>query len=95
MLEKNIKGVEYGTNTSGVNWMCNLYNGIHISQLAQGFVYELEGIEINIKKESPRKVELVEVIHVVIAIGKGTKDDPVHLVNQYWSKEGELLAEKE
>ncbi|MDD1403591.1 hypothetical protein [Ligilactobacillus salivarius] len=50
---------------------------------------------MNIKKESPRKVELVEVIHVVIAIGKGTKDDPVHLVNQYWSKEGELLAEKE
>ena len=52
-------------------------------------------IEMNVKKESPRKVELVEVIHVVIARGKGTKDDPVHLVNQYWSKEGELLAEKE
>ena len=55
----------------------------------------MEEIEMNVKKESPRKVELVEVIHVVIARGKGTKDDPVHLVNQYWSKEGELLAEKE
>lgn len=49
---------------------------------------------MNVKKESPRKVELVEIIYVVIARGKGTKDDPVHLVNQYWSKEGELLAER-
>lgn len=49
---------------------------------------------MNTKKESSQKVELIEVIHVVITKGKGTIDDPIHLVNQYWSKEGELLAEQ-
>ena len=74
--------------------MCDLYNGIRFGKLVERYFY-MEEIGMNVKKESPHKVELVEVIHVVIARGKGTKDDPVHLVNQYWSKEGELLAEKE
>lgn len=48
-----------------------------------------------IKKETPQKVELIEVIHIVATRGEGTKDNPFHLVNQYWSKKGKLLAEKE
>lgn len=47
----------------------------------------------DIQMKTPQLVELVEVIHVVATRGKGTKEDPVRLVNQYWSKEGTLLAE--
>ncbi len=38
------------------------------------------------------KAELVEVIRVVRCVGEGNGQDPVRLVNEYWSKEGELLA---
>lgn len=46
-------------------------------------------------KKSPRLVELVEVIHVEILRGTGTNSDPVRVVHQYWSADGELLAEKD
>lgn len=48
-----------------------------------------------IKKETPRVVELVEVIHVEAVRGQGTEEDPVRVVQQYWSKEGTLLAERD
>lgn len=48
-----------------------------------------------IKMKTPQLVELVEVIHVEATRGKGTKDDPVRIVHQYWSKEGNLLAEQD
>lgn len=39
-------------------------------------------------------VELIEVIRTELTSrGKGTEDDPCRRVTQYWSKEGELLAE--
>ena len=49
----------------------------------------------NIVLETPRKVEIVEVIHVLAARGNGTEENPVRLIDQYWSKGGVLLAEKD
>ena len=49
----------------------------------------------DIQMKTPQLVELVEVIHVEAARGKGTVDDPVRIVHQYWSKEGQLLSEKD
>lgn len=48
-----------------------------------------------IKKETPRLVELIEVIHVEAARGSGTEENPARIVHQYWSKDGILLAEKD
>lgn len=48
-----------------------------------------------IQMKTPQLVELVEVIHVEAARGKGTEDDPVRIVHQYWNKEGKLLAEQD
>lgn len=48
-----------------------------------------------IQMKTPQLVELVEVIHVIATRGKGTEKDPVRPVDQYWSKDGELLAEKD
>lgn len=45
--------------------------------------------------ETPRSVELIEVIHTTATRGKGTNENPVRLVHQYWDKEGNLLAEKD
>ena len=45
--------------------------------------------------ETPRKVELLEVIHTEAVRGKGTNENPVRVVHQYWSKDGELLAEND
>lgn len=39
--------------------------------------------------------ELLEVVHVAALRGAGTEGDPVRLVHQYWSKAGELLAERD
>lgn len=36
---------------------------------------------------------LLVVIEVDVKRGKGTDDDPVRIARQYWSPEGELLAE--
>lgn len=48
-----------------------------------------------IQMKTPQLVELVEVIHVEATRGKGTTEDPARIVHQYWSKEGNLLAEKD
>lgn len=48
-----------------------------------------------IQMKTPQLVELVEVIHVEATRGRGTEVDPVRVVHQYWSKIGELLAEKD
>ncbi|MEY8295024.1 hypothetical protein [Limosilactobacillus caviae] len=43
----------------------------------------------------PSKAELIEVIHTVATRGKGVYGDPIRNVDQYWSKDGKLLAEKD
>lgn len=49
----------------------------------------------NIQMKTPQSVELIEVIHVETTRGAGTKENPVRVVEQYWNKNGELLAEKD
>lgn len=48
-----------------------------------------------IQMKTPQLVQLVEVIHVEATRGKGTGEDPVRIVHQYWSKDGNLLAEND
>ncbi len=45
--------------------------------------------------KTPSKAELIEVIHTVATRGKGVHGDPIRNVDQYWSKDGKLLAEKD
>lgn len=41
-----------------------------------------------------KDVELIQVIRTrLITRGKGTDDDPYRAVTQYWSTDGQLLAE--
>ena len=49
--------------------------------------------ELSLK--TPSKAELIEVIHTVATRGSGVHSDPIHNVDQYWSKDGKLLAEKD
>lgn len=39
-----------------------------------------------------RSVQLVEVIEVKTSAGKGTENDPIRIITEYWSKDGVLLA---
>jgi len=45
--------------------------------------------------KTPSKAELIEVIHTVATRGKDVNSDPIRNVDQYWSKDGKLLAEKD
>lgn len=47
------------------------------------------------KSNHVREVKLMEVIHVVSFEGEGTKGNPARLINEYYSKEGALLATKD
>ena len=49
--------------------------------------------ELSLK--TPSKAELIEVIHTVATRGSGVHSDPIRNVDQYWSKDGKLLAEKD
>lgn len=40
-------------------------------------------------------VEVVEVVEVMAKVGRGVAGDPYRMVVQYWSHEGELLAERD
>jgi len=51
------------------------------------------------KKEKGGKevesVEIVELIKITFKRGKGTEDDPIRVVTQYWEKENVLIFEKD
>lgn len=51
------------------------------------------------KKEKGGKevesVEIVELIKITFKRGKGTEDDPIRVVTQYWDKENVLIFEKD
>lgn len=49
---------------------------------------------MNLPKKSNhvREVKIMEVIHVVSFEGEGTEENPARLINEYYSKEGTLLA---
>ncbi|WP_270286761.1 hypothetical protein [Enterococcus casseliflavus] len=52
---------------------------------------------MNLPKKSNhvREVKMMEVIHVVSFEGEGTEENPARLINEYYSKEGTLLATKD
>ncbi|MCD5183876.1 hypothetical protein IV471_01020 [Enterococcus gallinarum] len=47
------------------------------------------------KSNHVRQVKMMEVIHVVSFEGEGTEGNPARLINEYYSKEGVLLATKD
>lgn len=47
------------------------------------------------KSNHVRGVKMMEVIHVVSFEGEGTKENPARLIDEYYSKEGALLATKD
>ncbi|MGM0295094.1 hypothetical protein [Enterococcus sp. AZ034] len=47
------------------------------------------------KSNHVREVKMMEVIHVISFEGEGTKGNPARLINEYYSKEGALLATKD
>ena len=49
----------------------------------------------SIRPNGTKAAKVISVIHTIALRGRDTIDDPVRIVNQYWSFEGELLAEKE
>jgi hypothetical protein len=51
---------------------------------------------LDMKIHAVGKVEVMEVIRVLITAGTGKDEsDPLRPAYQYWSKEGELLAESD
>lgn len=41
-------------------------------------------------------VRIIEVVETTLTRrGKGVENDPVRIITQYWSRDGELLAEKD
>ena len=42
-----------------------------------------------------KRVELVEVIRVIVNVGKGTEEDPVRTEVQYWDKKGRLICKED
>ena len=44
---------------------------------------------------TPRSVKIREVIEVEAVRGKGTEDERIRVVTQYYSRDGELLAEND
>ena len=44
---------------------------------------------------SPRNLKLVEMICIEFARGEGTEKDAVRIVEQYWTRDGELIAERD
>lgn len=47
------------------------------------------------KSNHVRQVKMMEVIHVVSFEGEGTEENPARLIDEYYSKEGALLATKD
>lgn len=41
------------------------------------------------------KAKVIKVIQTKSILGKGTKEDPVRYIYQYWDFRGNLLAEKD
>lgn len=43
-------------------------------------------------KSGVRYANVIQVIQVDSRVGKGTNDDPVRVITEYWSLDGQLLA---
>lgn len=47
------------------------------------------------KHGGTESAKVITVIETVAVRGKGTKEDPVRFITQYWDFEGNLLAERD
>jgi len=57
---------------------------------------QVHGIELDpARRRLPRAAKLVQVIHVEAVAGLGDDKDPVRVVDQFWSLDGELIAERD
>lgn len=52
-------------------------------------------MEKSFELRTPLLAEEISVIHIVASRGDGTPENIVRNVDQYWSKDGKLLAEKD
>lgn len=52
-------------------------------------------MERQIEKEPPTLVEVATVIHVRTSRGDGSENNPVKGIVQFWTLDGELIAEAE
>ena len=41
------------------------------------------------------RAEIVEVIRVIVNVGKGTEEDPARTEAQYWDKKGRLICKED
>lgn len=41
-----------------------------------------------------QSIEVVEIIKTRTIVGKGTKEDPVKEIIQYWDKNGKLISQE-
>jgi hypothetical protein len=72
------------------NRYCNLeFNSISLQSLK--LYKKLRGLG----GKEVENVEIVELIKVTFKRGKGTEDDPIRVVTQYWDKENVLIFEKD
>ena len=69
------------------------------ARVAQRGAIPLLAVAHRAKKEKGGKevesVEIVELIKITFKRGKGTEDDPIRVVTQYWDKENVLIFEKD
>lgn len=55
-----------------------------------------EEVMANLQNKNPYEVEVIKVIRIATRIGDGTQENPVRLVEHYYSVEdGQLLFESE
>lgn len=50
-------------------------------------------MENKVEYQKVKKAKVIQVIETVVTVGEGTEKNPSRYMNQYWSLEGELLAE--
>lgn len=48
-----------------------------------------------VEYQKVKKAKVIQVIETVATVGEGTEKNPSRFMYQYWSLEGELLAEKD
>lgn len=51
-----------------------------------------DGLKLEDLSNTLKRAELVEVIRILVVIGKGTNEDPVRREVQYWTKDGKLIG---
>lgn len=51
--------------------------------------------DANTRRSNVDKAHLQNVIVIDSVVGRGTEDDPVRTIREYWSLEGELLARRD